>query len=25
MQAVNTRLGYVTAEIDIAFSRSLPL
>jgi GNAT superfamily N-acetyltransferase len=25
MQAVNTRLGYVTAAIDIAFSRSLPL
>jgi mycothiol synthase len=25
MQAVNTRLGYVTSEIDIAFTRSLPL
>lgn len=25
MQAVNTRLGYVTAAIDIAFARSLPL
>jgi GNAT superfamily N-acetyltransferase len=25
MQAVNTRLGYTTAEIDITFSRSLPL
>ena len=25
MQAVNTRLGYVTTEIDIAFERELPL
>jgi mycothiol synthase len=25
MQAVNARLGYVTAEIDISFTRSLPL
>jgi mycothiol synthase len=25
MQAVNTRLGYVTAEIDISFTRELPL
>jgi mycothiol synthase len=25
MQAVNTRLGYVTTEVDISFTRSLPL
>ena len=25
MQAVNTRLGYVTTEVDIAFTRGLPL
>jgi RimJ/RimL family protein N-acetyltransferase len=25
MQAVNARLGYVTADVTIAFTRSLPL
>jgi hypothetical protein len=25
MQAVNARLGYVTAELNLVFARSLPL
>jgi hypothetical protein len=25
MQGVNTRLGYVTTDIDLSFSRPLPL